>query len=503
MDIPLLDVPPDPEAKPRPKPICGGKRFRVVPDRRQMWLVDHCVDDLVNKRSKVRVWSDIVDRLDVSPLEAQYSGGGAPAYPPRFVVKILLFAMDQGVRSAYEISERCEYDRRFIWLAHGLQVDHEVFSDFRRRFAGEIAELFKQSVLLGLKARVITLQQVSIDGTKIAAHGRRGALTAEDIRKLMALLDQRCKELQAELAELDRAEAQDGPRSSDQIDEALADAEHRRERLLKAQQQLEQQGWQHVCENDLEATLQKTQDGTRPGYNCQAVVDNASRMVVGLKVTDAQNDTEQFADMLNEVERTAGRLPDEAVADHGYHSQAALQAAEDSPVNCFIKQKRGRGNPGFHRDDFGYDAERDVFICPAGQLLLRSGYKTIGKRRRPVYAAAPAACAACPFKQQCTGGNKAGRRQLLVPEHHVQSAKMRQKLDTPAGQRAVRTRACTIEPTFGTIKSVFGLRQFLLCGKQGAQIEFHLAALTLNLRKLTNWAMTQGELSLLVAAAAS
>ncbi len=45
-------------------------------------------------------------------------------------------------------------------------------------------------------------------------------------------------------------------------------------------------------------------------------------------------------------------------------------------------------------------------------------------------------------------------------------------------------RGPTLEPAFGVLKSVLGLRQFLLRGLAGARVELTLAATALNLRKL-------------------
>ena len=50
--------------------------------------------------------------------------------------------------------------------------------------------------------------------------------------------------------------------------------------------------------------------------------------------------------------------------------------------------------------------------------------------------------------------------------------RMKHRLRTPEGREVYATRKCTVEPTFGIIKSVLGFRQFLLrgckpCGTSG------------------------------------
>jgi len=61
---------------------------------------------------------------------------------------------------------------------------------------------------------------------------------------------------------------------------------------------------------------------------------------------------------------------------------------------------------------------------------------------------------------------------------------MRSKMATDAGRQALQVRKQSVEPVFGVMKSVLGLRRFLLRGLAGARAEFRIAALAVNLRKL-------------------
>ena len=61
---------------------------------------------------------------------------------------------------------------------------------------------------------------------------------------------------------------------------------------------------------------------------------------------------------------------------------------------------------------------------------------------------------------------------------------MREKLATEQGKRIYRRHASSIEPAFGIIKSAMGLRQFLLRGISKVRIEWNLACLAYNMRRL-------------------
>ena len=62
--------------------------------------------------------------------------------------------------------------------------------------------------------------------------------------------------------------------------------------------------------------------------------------------------------------------------------------------------------------------------------------------------------------------------------------RMKHRLRTPEGREVYATRKCTVEPTFGIIKSVLGFRQFLLRGRQAVQAEWALVCIGWNLKRL-------------------
>jgi len=496
----LFDVPAtaDPPAF---KPVCGGKRFIEPPSRDQCWLRPKCIDDMVAADDPVRVYDAIGDMLDVSAIERHYAGGGAPAHYPRFMVKLLIFALCNGVRSGRAMAEHCKWDTRFIWLACGERLDHELFSDFRTRFGAELKLLFKQTVQMGVVSGLLSLQQISIDGTKIAAHAARKSLDLDGLDKALQSLDARIDELLAEAAGLDAEEdareileAAERERAA-QIAQELATAQQRRDKLEAAKAALEANGQERINPTDIEAPIQKTQDGKRAGFNGQIAVDADSGMIVGQELTTAQNDTGQLAPIVEQAIENTGFKPEVAAADTGYQSAASLEYLETAEVNGYVKQPKTTQEGCFGYDDFVYDEERDLYTCPEGHELPYKGTKDLRYECR-VYRASRKCCNGCPQRAKCLSG-KAKSRQLVVAPHGELVSAMRRKVDTDEGQAALKRRSATVEPTFGTMKSVLGLRQFLLVGHEKAAIEFTLASIAINVRKLVSWAMSGGELCLL------
>lgn len=491
MDPMLFDVPAQPLLN-APKPVCGGRRFRDLPARDQFVLRPRSLDEMVAPEDPVRVFDDILTGLDVGAFEARYQGGGAPAYPPAFVLKLLIFGMAEGVRSARQLALVCSRDVRFMWLAHGLPMDHELFSDFRKDFGGEIERVYAETVTLGLQAGLITMRHVSVDGTKIAAHASRKAFSEAELIELVKQLQERAAKFLAEMAAQDEAEdkAEAAARKA-RLPKDLADNERRQERLQKAKEELLKKGWGRINETDFEAPLQKTQDGKRPGYNAQIAVDGDSGMVVHQGLTDAQNDTHELAAILAGVVENTGFKPDVIAADSGYQSAASLQALEEGPFNGYVNQPPAAQEGRFGHDAFSYDGERDLYVCPGGHELRYKGLKDLRYEGCRVYRSSSLCCRACPRRAECLS-EKAKFRQLVVAPHAEQLQAMRCKLKTAEGQAALKRRFATVEPTFGVMKSVLGLRQFLLVGKEKAATELALASAAINLRKLVSWARKGG-----------
>lgn len=496
----LLDVPPM-SAGSAPKPICGGKRFVELPARSQMSFEVRRTEDLVPVDAFVRVFDLITDVFDYSLFEARHPGGGRPAFPPKLLCKLILFGQCEGVLSARELSRRLEYDLRFRWLAHELTVDHEVLSDFRRDFDEELKELFRQTVRIGVMLGLANLGHISLDGTKIAANAQRRAYEQEDLEEKLRRLDERFDKLMAEADALDAAEnAAFGHARGDEVPPELADVEARRGKIQQALQALEESGHKQISLTDPEAPLQKTQDGKRPGYNGQLAVDGAYGYVVGQDVTTDQNDTQQFMPMVQQTIENVGRVPDEFAADSGYHSPETLEAvaASELPLNVYINQ-RSEDNGKYGHDEFAYDETTDSFTCPQGRTLTRRGFKVLRDTTYQYYRAVHS-CTDCPQREKCISAKARYRKLLLAPHEHLLLA-MRRKLATPEGRRALQQRKATVERTFGTMKAVLGLRQFLLRGLKGARVEFCLCATAINLRKLAQWLSTEGTREQLQAAA--
>ncbi|MEW8346248.1 MAG: transposase [Candidatus Thiodiazotropha sp.] len=113
--------------------------------------------------------------LDLSVFEAEYDNdhGGAPAYPPSALLKIILAAYYRGVTGSRKIENLCKYHTTFMALSGFLTPDHSTITAFISKSPERLESLFLQIVLecdyLGLTGGEV----FAIDGSKISSNASK------------------------------------------------------------------------------------------------------------------------------------------------------------------------------------------------------------------------------------------------------------------------------------------------------------------------------------------
>jgi hypothetical protein len=185
------------------------------------------------------------------------------------------------------------------------------------------------------------------------------------------------------------------------------------------------------------------------------------------------------------IERTEERFeikPTYLAADTAYGSADTLnwivnekKIAPHIPV--VDKSKREDGT--FSREDFRFDQERNIYICPASKVLTTTGH--IGPDHATRYQASLLDCRACVLKLKCCPNMPSRRIVRDVNEHARDIARALAK--TEAFERSRRHRK-SVEMLFAHLKRILRLGRLRLRGPCGAQDEFTLAAIAQNLRRL-------------------
>ena len=218
------------------------------------------------------------------------------------------------------------------------------------------------------------------------------------------------------------------------------------------------------------------------GYNIQIAVDAKNKMIVEQAVTN------QVVDMglLNETAESARAILDveniDVVADRGYFKIEDIEACEKAGLTPYVpKPQRGSSvrNGFFRKDEFRYDPDQDVYICPAGETLSPNHE---GKSRdlKKIDYSNPAACPACPLRSRCT----TNLRRVSRLENEAVLDRMAARLK--ARPEILDRRREIVEHPFGSIKQWMNQGAFLMKGLDNVRAEFSLTALVYNLRRALN-----------------
>jgi len=186
------------------------------------------------------------------------------------------------------------------------------------------------------------------------------------------------------------------------------------------------------------------------------------------------------------IERTEERFdikPKRLAADTAYGSGPNLNwLVKDKDIAPHIpvidKSKREDGT--FSREDFTFDKERNVYVCPAGKLLTTTG-TVIDDGETLRYLATTSDCRGCPLKVKCCPKAPFRRVPRSIYEETRDVARALAKTEAFEQSRRERKR---VEMLFAHLKRILRLGRLRLRGPRGAQDEFTLAAIAQNLRRL-------------------
>ena len=185
--------------------------------------------------------------------------------------------------------------------------------------------------------------------------------------------------------------------------------------------------------------------------------------------------------MIERTEERFGVKPERLAADTAYGSAANLdwlvnekQIAPHIPV--VDKSKREDGT--FSREDFTFDNARDIYLCPAGEVLTTTSTASTDHAVRYIV------CRACPLKPKGCPNMPARRivRDVNEAARDVARAPAKTKaFEQPCGDRK------RVEMLFAHLKRILRFGHLRLRGPRGAKDEFMHAAIAQNLRRLAKF----------------
>jgi transposase len=414
---------------------------------------------------------DAVDQFDLSSFEAKYrsDGRGGVAYAPKVMVRLLLFAYCEGVRSSRQIERRCVRDVAYRVLAGNRCPDHATIARFRDQHREGLRELFVQVLRLCAEAGLVRVGLLALDGTKL--HADASSFQNYDLERLEKVIGELDEQVQQMLAEAARQDAAEDAAEQDRSDAAgppqLRSRAQRLAKLKAAKQRLEAEAAEaqrvqdqrradyqtatgrkggppgvkppkrggsrngRINLTDPDSRIMHTRDGFRQGFNGQAVV-TSDQVIVAAEVVPDNTDFDAFHPML---EAARGNLDAAGVAD---------------PIRAVVA-------------DAGYSNKQNR-IRPAAEgnnpILLVAAPRLGGKK---------------PVEGQV-------RKIWPGRGNDLSRARMIKRLANPAGSQLYTRRKTMVEPVFGQMKQLGGPRMRHR-GRDKVNTEWKMMAAAHNLLK--------------------
>jgi transposase len=470
-------------------------------NQRVLWPVE--IDRLVPEDHEVRAIWEFIGRLDLSVYHEEIGAiegeAGRPAWDPRLMISLWVYAYSKGVSSGREICRLCETDPAYQWLTGMETVNYHTLCDFRVAHKKGLDELFIQILGLLSAEGLVTLERVMHDGTKVKACASGDTFRREE-------------RIKAHLKNArEQVERMGDPRVAEEMNPRVAKARQRaaREKQERLEKALEELGKIRASKtssaekqevrasmSDPEARVMKQSDGGfAPAYNVQISTDAKEKIIVGVDVSQNGSDYGELVGAEERVEQNFGDAPEQMVVDGGYVSRENILAMKEKGVDLIgpmgvgqsqtAGQMKRRGvDPKFYPEFFSYDAVSDTYRCPAGKSLTPDGEEKRPGRTNYKYRASASDCRRCLFKEKCCPKITTGRTIVRGVDDPVVAAH-KEKMETEEAKQIYRQRGAVAEFPNAWIKEKIRLRQFRLRGMIKVRMETVWACLAYNIKQWT------------------
>jgi len=469
---------------------------------------------------------EVTDTLDISVFEERYRNDatGAPAYDPRILLKVVLYAYSRGIIGSRKIAGLCADNVIFMALSADSRPHFTTIADFITTLQEEIISVFRHVVMVCMQLDLIDASMFAVDGCKLLSNAsKEWSGTKEDLRKKKEKLEQALGYMVKSHMKRDAHEEEtekDEERFRKRIKKAKAKIEKLDRWLAENDEKISGRGYirqSNVTDN--ESAKMKTSHGVIQGYNGIAVVDSKHQVIVGAEAHGEGQDHHLLKPAFETAKRTLestgfeGEILKGAVlaADTGFYASENLEYIESEGIDGYIPDSNFRkrdprfatahrhkdttkgsewGKEYFDHADFTYVKKPDYFLCPAGKRLeyAKSDLTTNGLTYYK-YVAKQRDCVACALRSRCIARETHKMRAIFRRSDGGENvcSDMREKVDTPHGRKVYSRRMSIIEPVFGNIRASKRLDRFTLRTKRKVNVQWLFYCIVHNIEKIRNF----------------
>lgn len=457
--------------------------------RDQVTLFPGRLEDWIDEDHPARVIEAFVDAMDLAGAgfgRMSSAQTGRPCYHPSVLLKLFIYGYLNRIPSSRRLEREAGRNVEVMWLTGRLVPDHKTIADFRKDNGPAIRKACARFVELCRQIGVLSGSNVAIDGSKFkAVNNRDRNFTSGKIELRISHLEASASRYLEEMGRADALEQSAATlRKVTRLQEKLARVRQEVQRLEGIAETLKDKPDGQISLTDPDARSMATYGkGTGlVGYNVQTAVDVETHLIVTHEVTNIGNDRSQLAPMAKAAMEALKVETLDAIADRGYFNGAELLSCHEAGITATVPRPETSNNRKkgmFVKADFVYDGSADTYVCPAGKALAyRYTTEEKGLMLRRYWRND---CPSCPLKTQCTTGKE--RRVTRWEHERLIDAMYSRMEDNPS---LMRTRRCTVEHPFGTIKAWMGATHFQMRRLKNVSTEMALHVLAYNIKRMIN-----------------
>lgn len=474
----------------------------------------------------------VVDnKLDFSVLDGTHTNdaAGAPAYNPRVMLKIVLFAYSRGVVSSREIEAACEQNVIMMALSANTRPHFTTIAQFVRDLGPVMMDFFVDVLLYCDELDLIGKEMFAIDGCKFPSNAsKEWSGTREDFEK----------KRQKFRATIDRHVAKHRMMDKNGLPEAVPGMRAREEKAIAVLKEKTAKIDAWLRENpedkkgaagkpvkssmtDRDSAKMASSHGVIQGYNGVAAVDAKHQVIIGAEAFGSANEAAILGPMTEQVRDIFKKLGEKNIyktakicADSGFHTEESMKTLFEKKIDGYVPDKLFRRRDSafqtaprhrsfkaligraraekkfFSADEFVFNPENGKLTCPAGKELYTKdrNFKTANGYRGTQYMAKKTDCRVCEIRSRCLRKDHSPARTVFKIEGRWQeetfSKKMIRKLESEAGRFLYGMRMGIVEPVFANFRHMIGLDRFTLRGEAKVNTQWRLFSVVHNIHKV-------------------
>ncbi len=442
--------------------------------------------------------------------------GGAGAFNPIMLLKIIFYAFSQGIYSMRELSEK--YLMRhidFIYLSGYQYVEHSTLSIFINMYREEITDILTDAVYIANNLGYVSKDLIALDGSKVKANANKKFTWDYEVfkkkkkiyEKMTENLLKRAERLEAKYkkGDISKQEVEKERKNIERLENSYKNALGRIKEFLKETKEEDKDKKVNLIDPD--SALMEKDKKIFQGYNCQISISD-SGIIVSNEVNGKASDRGQLEERIQETSEDLRELKISKeeikqisyLADKGYsHSEQVGNLVREGydiyiPMKEYGQEVSEGENIRSKHCKIYKEGNKCYLECPGGQKMISNKVKTKKDLEYSCYVFYPdkEICKLCEYYNRCAGRIKRGKEFEIgceVFNNLDEIEEIKEKMNSGAGKDKYNKRFWLGEFGFGIMKEHRRFRQFLVRGIEKVRLQWAMVCGAFNLSRI--WALAE------------